>query len=140
MLGELLCVVRSPSQAIFGAQRLFWALTLHKQVFATSLCRRSYGPTVTVIMFDCTVMEGFSGSFFLSCIVYFPGSLISYNLEASNSHVSVSPSPTVPETRFPVRSWGETRLRSRLATCPISRDRKSTRLNSSHGYISYAVF
>src|SRR2546422_2217822 len=34
-----------------------------------------------------------------------------------------------------------------LTTCPVSnavslprRDRKSTRLNSSHGYISYAVF
>src|SRR2546422_8701116 len=27
-----------------------------------------------------------------------------------------------------------------LVTRPISRDRKSTRLNSSHGYISYAVF
>src|SRR5256884_3649585 len=26
------------------------------------------------------------------------------------------------------------------ALCRISRDRKSTRLNSSHGYISYAVF
>src|SRR2546422_5947380 len=24
--------------------------------------------------------------------------------------------------------------------CPLLRDRKSTRLNSSHGYISYAVF
>src|SRR2546429_3953554 len=26
------------------------------------------------------------------------------------------------------------------AQCDFSRDRKSTRLNSSHGYISYAVF
>src|SRR2546429_5122387 len=28
----------------------------------------------------------------------------------------------------------------RLAICSARRDRKSTRLNSSHGYISYAVF
>src|SRR2546422_10014136 len=28
----------------------------------------------------------------------------------------------------------------RPETCPCCRDRKSTRLNSSHGYISYAVF
>src|SRR3990172_9089326 len=34
---------------------------------------------------------------------------------------------------FPNRPWGETH-RARSA------DRKSTRLNSSHGYISYAVF
>src|SRR2546429_5914458 len=27
-----------------------------------------------------------------------------------------------------------------LARVPLRRDRKSTRLNSSHGYISYAVF
>src|SRR2546429_3709297 len=26
------------------------------------------------------------------------------------------------------------------STCPLRTDRKSTRLNSSHGYISYAVF
>src|SRR2546429_4872847 len=30
--------------------------------------------------------------------------------------------------------------RIRLPTCCSPRDRKSTRLNSSHGYISYAVF
>src|SRR2546422_6751783 len=29
---------------------------------------------------------------------------------------------------------------SRRSTVPARRDRKSTRLNSSHGYISYAVF
>src|SRR5687768_18485868 len=31
-------------------------------------------------------------------------------------------------------------LSARSAECLESRDRKSTRLNSSHGYISYAVF
>src|SRR5687768_17674798 len=30
--------------------------------------------------------------------------------------------------------------RARAAACGDRRDRKSTRLNSSHGYISYAVF
>src|SRR2546422_7334577 len=30
--------------------------------------------------------------------------------------------------------------RVRVTECARSRDRKSTRLNSSHGYISYAVF
>src|SRR2546422_4016165 len=30
--------------------------------------------------------------------------------------------------------------RTRVASCLESTDRKSTRLNSSHGYISYAVF
>src|SRR6266550_7754582 len=30
--------------------------------------------------------------------------------------------------------------RARHAAPPLGRDRKSTRLNSSHGYISYAVF
>src|SRR2546422_1965762 len=30
--------------------------------------------------------------------------------------------------------------RQRLVSLPFIRDRKSTRLNSSHGYISYAVF
>src|SRR2546429_5871042 len=30
--------------------------------------------------------------------------------------------------------------RPRPAPAPVSQDRKSTRLNSSHGYISYAVF
>src|SRR2546422_3353307 len=32
------------------------------------------------------------------------------------------------------------RLRASVPAPPVERDRKSTRLNSSHGYISYAVF
>src|SRR2546429_3494372 len=41
----------------------------------------------------------------------------------------------VPESRCQFRRWfGEFLKRH------IQRDRKSTRLNSSHGYISYAVF
>src|SRR5687768_17659796 len=40
------------------------------------------------------------------------------------------------------RGPGETQIETdrRLIGQRISRDRKSTRLNSSHGYISYAVF
>src|SRR2546422_2194430 len=41
------------------------------------------------------------------------------------------------------RGQGEDRRRARRARRPrraLSGDRKSTRLNSSHGYISYAVF
>src|SRR5687768_17907304 len=34
----------------------------------------------------------------------------------------------------------EDRLATRLVNNPQAQDRKSTRLNSSHGYISYAVF
>src|SRR2546429_4803586 len=43
-------------------------------------------------------------------------------------------------SRGSVRSHGRWRLRRILHTCVCSVDRKSTRLNSSHGYISYAVF
>src|SRR5205809_5460044 len=45
--------------------------------------------------------------------------------------------------RFPVRTcawWSAARLAGNTSRAPRSRDRKSTRLNSSHGYISYAVF
>src|SRR2546422_2519556 len=42
----------------------------------------------------------------------------------------------------PSPGWaaGLRRHRDRSGDCPSERDRKSTRLNSSHGYISYAVF
>src|SRR5256884_7270112 len=48
---------------------------------------------------------------------------------------------------FPISSPGEFEAVRLIASkvdnaeiCAIARDRKSTRLNSSHGYISYAVF
>src|SRR2546422_6343791 len=41
--------------------------------------------------------------------------------------------------RVITRKW-RTRRRSWASTTKTNRDRKSTRLNSSHGYISYAVF
>src|SRR2546429_6065712 len=48
---------------------------------------------------------------------------------------------------LPISTSGSATVRGRArfsrrsgSTCGASRDRKSTRLNSSHGYISYAVF
>src|SRR3989449_8289803 len=40
----------------------------------------------------------------------------------------------------PVRWWSAGQRTVRYRRLPPYRDRKSTRLNSSHGYISYAVF
>src|SRR2546429_4528135 len=40
----------------------------------------------------------------------------------------------------PIRPRRHERYRRRLPRSAHTRDRKSTRLNSSHGYISYAVF
>src|SRR5687768_18295200 len=40
----------------------------------------------------------------------------------------------------PVSSAGSSPAISSAFTPPVASDRKSTRLNSSHGYISYAVF
>src|SRR2546422_4033404 len=53
-----------------------------------------------------------------------------------------APRPWVPATRVREGSWS---LRESTATLGravprVFQDRKSTRLNSSHGYISYAVF
>src|SRR2546429_3626102 len=63
--------------------------------------------------------------------------------------------PSVPEPSFELGSECTTICRTHLVIAPIrtllltrliallpqfQRDRKSTRLNSSHGYISYAVF
>src|SRR2546429_4258754 len=38
------------------------------------------------------------------------------------------------------RAWGDAEADGREDLAPAQGDRKSTRLNSSHGYISYAVF
>src|SRR2546422_8113079 len=46
-----------------------------------------------------------------------------------------------PHASAPPRSWRRPAPRRWVTiVCTASRDRKSTRLNSSHGYISYAVF
>src|SRR2546422_4567416 len=42
--------------------------------------------------------------------------------------------------RTPRRHGGGGAARAQPAVCPGRQDRESTRLNSSHGYISYAVF
>src|SRR2546429_5047670 len=52
--------------------------------------------------------------------------------------LSPSPSPK-SSNRFGKKSIPVPRVRS-SSRISIHRDRKSTRLNSSHGYISYAVF
>src|SRR2546429_3614787 len=44
---------------------------------------------------------------------------------------------TFDQENAEIRGGGRARRR---AAVPVRRDRKSTRLNSSHGYISYAVF
>src|SRR3712207_9042217 len=56
--------------------------------------------------------------------------------EHSRSHVPVSEAPQ----REPLRQAVESAAHSRLAFAPLPLDRKSTRLNSSHANISYAVF
>src|SRR2546422_4032199 len=48
---------------------------------------------------------------------------------ATTSHHTVAGSNSIASSLWPLRM-----------PSPSSRDRKSTRLNSSHGYISYAVF
>src|SRR2546422_7311150 len=44
------------------------------------------------------------------------------------------------DRRPTIEVWLVRRLRRTSHTSIVGRDRKSTRLNSSHGYISYAVF
>src|SRR2546422_3028799 len=48
--------------------------------------------------------------------------------------------PLEPPRRGGVRAFGLQRHQHHAAHGHLPRDRKSTRLNSSHGYISYAVF
>src|SRR2546422_5786038 len=45
-----------------------------------------------------------------------------------------------PHRRPPALPCSTSTTRQPIRRTTISRDRKSTRLNSSHGYISYAVF
>src|SRR3989304_2838789 len=52
---------------------------------------------------------------------------------------SRSPSPATPSTR-PKSTWRRWSIRASRSSTTSRPDRKSTRLNSSHGYISYAVF
>src|SRR2546422_2769046 len=56
--------------------------------------------------------------------------------------LQISPQPMMPrQLRIPHRPHAEDFRRfAGIRLVPHKRDRKSTRLNSSHGYISYAVF
>src|SRR2546422_7071771 len=71
-----------------------------------------------------------------------------FRSRAGRRHLDVA---AFPRPLVAARSCGARAKRTRLESCPIprterppvallQRDRKSTRLNSSHGYISYAVF
>src|SRR2546422_7638160 len=53
---------------------------------------------------------------------------------------SSSPTRAVRRSRPPYLDNRPVSTESRLAQPTVRGDRKSTRLNSSHGYISYAVF
>src|SRR5687768_18569088 len=73
--------------------------------------------------------------YFISILFFF----FFFNDTATTEIYTLSLHDALPIFLRPWRS--ETKgLVLRLASCPKLRDRKSTRLNSSHGYISYAVF
>src|SRR5205809_8114587 len=68
------------------------------------------------------------------CCADDPRHLHSFPTRRSSDLAALSPAARLlPRHRPAVRG----RVRARRA---VARDRKSTRLNSSHGYISYAVF
>src|SRR5256884_864393 len=61
--------------------------------------------------------------------------------EAGRAHQGARPTVRLPRRGLGPGTKASTRLPHRPARSQTSaRDRKSTRLNSSHGYISYAVF
>src|SRR2546422_1659119 len=55
-------------------------------------------------------------------------------------NIGVRVSDTSPDTRMAEPMVTANSWNNRPTIPPMKRDRKSTRLNSSHGYISYAVF
>src|SRR5215467_15773244 len=64
-----------------------------------------------------------------------------FNDTATTEIYTLSLHDALPISRAaPGRSRGAAPRSSLLRSCPASRDRKSTRLNSSHLVISYAVF
>src|SRR3989449_8183194 len=70
--------------------------------------------------------------------------LLGWTVKASASGPVPPPPPppiAIPQLLVSRWSYGQAAVRSAAtATVRYERDRKSTRLNSSHGYISYAVF
>src|SRR2546429_7307603 len=78
---------------------------------------------------------------FLYCFFFF------FNDTATTEIYTLSLHDALPISRQMVGRWGMSDAIGPLAVLPsdgngpiASLDRKSTRLNSSHGYISYAVF
>src|SRR2546422_7109017 len=61
-------------------------------------------------------------------------------VDVSSQHGPPSQQPAPPFAIWSARSAYLARTPSCTSFTPHLRDRKSTRLNSSHGYISYAVF
>src|SRR2546429_4679994 len=60
-----------------------------------------------------------------------------WSSDVCSSDLARSWSPSTTSTRRTCSTWSRS---SRRASASRRTDRKSTRLNSSHGYISYAVF
>src|SRR2546429_6747644 len=71
-----------------------------------------------------------------------PMKIAAYLIEKIGSTVSgyFHPSLWLSESHGLLVTQGHQRIYMRRAARRQKRDRKSTRLNSSHGYISYAVF
>src|SRR5687768_18202310 len=60
-------------------------------------------------------------------------------LDAADPGIRIADDAQGPGTEAPLQRAGQ-RAQGRFRNDESMRDRKSTRLNSSHGYISYAVF
>src|SRR6266436_7224068 len=74
-------------------------------------------------------------------IPIYPSFFFFFNDTATTEIYTLSLHDALPISTRPRRSHrARTRRRPERSTPRASRDRKSTRLNSSHGYISYAVF
>src|SRR2546429_1559082 len=63
-----------------------------------------------------------------------------FNDTATTEIYTLSLHDALPILRFSKKACGSGGVRVFTAASSNSEDRKSTRLNSSHGYISYAVF
>src|SRR5687768_17720289 len=66
--------------------------------------------------------------------------LFPYTTLFRSNSVAVAPAERIRTFPSKVRSSKSRSTAVAEVSCPSRADRKSTRLNSSHGYISYAVF
>src|SRR2546422_6950501 len=96
--------------------------------------RFGHMPTASVTSHDCALS---SFSFFFLMIRRPPRSTLFPYTTLFRSHTSAKPYPRSPACGV---RWPRERPSPMRCAHPRNRDRKSTRLNSSHGYISYAVF